>query len=336
VYPGDAFGAQFTSNGLVSGYNLLRSELIPNDPTTYKQYHSEILTWLSDQNGFFAAVRQPQTASAWSNPVYDQEIYSVGQWLMVKSWEINQEYGLEGMPQAAFGPQAEDRAWYSNQAFFTSPFMLKIPRPSPGIGNGSLTAFDYDSFAWYHTQLILNDGNGTASGTWPIDRGYALAYLYNNLTWDSSISRPRVGTAGLMMEWLAKILQSGDLNDVNPYFMTIYPGQWSTWSELPPSQKTQLMTAWTSTFLSTLQSLTPAKVLTEASGATSIYNSAVGQSFTGDLSWALPELRYFGVSPTVLTGLANWASGLWPAFNWLGTLNESCVVNSSDNAVSCN
>ena len=122
---------------------------------------------------------------AWSNPVYDREIYSVAQWLMVKSWEINHEYGLEGMSKAVFGPQAADRAWYTDQAFFTSPQMLKIPSPAPGIGNGTVLAHDYEAFIWYQTQLILNDGNGHAKGTNPIDWGYAMAYLVNNLTWDA-------------------------------------------------------------------------------------------------------------------------------------------------------
>ena len=127
--------------------------------------------------------------SAWSNPVYDRQIYSIAQWMMVKTWEINQEYGLEGMPQAAFGPKAENRAWYSNLPFFTSPFMLKIPHTnSPGIGNGSSIAFIYDSFIWYQTQLILNDGNGLAQGTWPIDWGYATSYLTDDLTWNSVTS----------------------------------------------------------------------------------------------------------------------------------------------------
>jgi hypothetical protein len=82
--------------------------------------------------------------------------------------------------------------------------MLKIPHTnSPGSGV-------YDSFAWYQTPLILNDGNGTALGIHPIDRGYALAYLYNDLTWNAPLGQSRVGKAGLFMEWITKILQTGD------------------------------------------------------------------------------------------------------------------------------
>jgi len=334
VHPIDAFGAQFSNSGLFTGYSLIRSELIPNDPTTYKNYYQDAsLQWLTNQNSFFAAVRQPQSSSAWSNPVYDREIYSVGQWAMVKSWEINQEYGLEGMSQVVFGPQAADRAWYSNQAFFTSPFMLMIPRPAPGIGNGSIVAHIYLSFVWYQLQLILNDGNGQAQGTWPIDRGYALSYLHNDLTWDSTFSQARVGTAGLMMEWLAKILQSGiDPGDANPYFMIVFPGQVSTWSEVPSSQRVQLMNTWTSTWNNFVQSLSAQQLFTGQSGVAppvpQTFSLVQPGSFTGDLSWALPRLLYEGVDPSLLNQIAGWASGFWPTYNWLTAVNQPCSTGN--------
>jgi hypothetical protein len=334
IYPGDAFGSQFTSSLLVSGYNRIRSELRPNDPANYQQYYTQIsLQWLTNQTSFYDAVRQPQSSSAWSNPVYDREIYSAAQWMMVKSWEINHEYGLEAEAQAVFGPQAASRAWYSNQAFLTSPFMLAIPESNaPGIGNGSQIAFLYDSFIWYQTQLILNDGNGTSVGTWPIDRGYALAYLYNSLTWNSPGTRPRVGTAGLMMEWLAKILQSNDPSNSNPFFMVIFPGSVSTWSEVSSAQKLQLMNAWDSAWLSYVQGLSPAQLFTAPPGvtptATTSFNPTVGQSFTGDLAFALPQLQFYGADTSVLDQIVQWASGIWPGFNWTVALNTSCTVGN--------
>ena len=335
VHPMDAFGSTFTSSPLFTRYALIRSELIPNDPATYLEYYRDIsLQWLTNQNGFFAAVRQPKTSSAWNNPVYDREIYSVAQWMMVKSWEINQEYGLEEMSKLVFGPQAADRAWYTDQAFFTSPQMLKIPSPAPGIGNGTILAHDYEAFSWYQTQLILNDGNGHAVGTWPIDRGYSLAYLYNNLTWDSEKNEPRVGTAGLMMEWLAKILQSNELNDSSPYFLTVYPGVVSTWRELPSSQKTQLMNTWVSTFLSAVRGISIPELFNEAHLPNLTFSSVAPGSFTGDLAAALALLRFEGVDPSLLKPLATWASGIWPTYNWAQDLGTSCAAKDSNSSFS--
>jgi hypothetical protein len=333
VHPMDAFGAQFTNSGLVTGYAKIRSELRPNDPTTYKQYHAEIIEWLSHQNNLYAAVRQPATSSAWSDPTYDQQIYSAGQWMMVKSWEINQEYGLEGMSRAVFGPRGADRAWYTDQAFLTSPFMLKIPKDkSPGIGNGLRIALTYDSFAWYQTQLILNDGNGEADGTWPIDRGYALAYLYNDLTWDNVAARPRVGTAGLMLEWLAKIMQTGnDPGDASPFFLILYPSVAGTWSDVSPSQKLELMNTWVRAWVTFVQTLTAEQMFTAPSGvtpqATRKFSALVPGSFTGHLAWAMPRLRYEGVDPKLLDQIANWASNFWPDHDWMADLQQTCRGN---------
>jgi cytochrome c553 len=333
VSPLDAFGSKFSNSGLLSAYARLRSELRPNDAAAYKAHYTDILQWLSNQNGLFASVRQPQTSAAWNDRVYDQEIYSVGQWLMVKSWEMNQEYGLEGMARAVYGPHAADRAWYTNQAFFTSPFMLKIPDPAPGIGNGSKIAFTYDSFIWYQTQLILNDGNGTEQGTYPIDRGYALAYLYNSLTWDGETSHVRAGTAGLMMEWMTKILQTGnDPAESSPYFLLVYPGVLSTWSEVAPAQKLQLMNAWVGAWTTFVQGLNAQQLFTAPAGVTptasTTFSAVQPGSFTGDLSFALPRLAYAGVDPRPLNQLAQWASKFWPAHDWIADLHQTCRASA--------
>jgi hypothetical protein len=333
VYPLDAFGSQFSNSGMVSGYLQVRSELIPNDPATYAQYYTDISKFYSSSGNLLTLVVQPQTSSAWSNPVYDRQIYSVAQWVMVKLWEINHEYGLEGMPQAAFGRQAESRAWYTNQAFFTSPFMLKIPEGNaPGIGNGSQIAFIYHSFIWYHLQLVLNDGNGLAHGTWPIDWGYATNYLQNTLTWNNQTSQPRVGTAGLLVEWGAKQAQAGDHN-VNPYELVDLPAQISTWSEITTAQKLQIFNASLQAWLNELQPMTPAQFFTW-NGASSVYSSVNPGSYSGDLTYALPQLRYAGADPTLLNQVAAWAAQVWPAYNWIADLDTSCVVGN-DGFVTC-
>jgi hypothetical protein len=333
VNPLDAFGDQFSNSGLVSEYARLRSELIPNDPASYKAHYLDILVWLSKQNGLFNLVRQPQTSAAWNNPVYHREIYSVGQWLMVKSWELNQEFGLEGMSRAVYGPQAADRAWYTNQSFATSPIIQKIPHPSAGIGNGSHIAYTYDSFIWYQTQLILNDGNGTQRGTYPIDQGYALAYLFNDLTWDGATNQVRVGTAGMMMEWLAKILQSGNnLADSSPYFMVYFPGVRATWSDVTPSQKRQLMNTWVSVWAAYVQGLSAEQLFTARPGSAPLafptFSLVQPGSFTGDLSWALPRLAYEGVDPEPLNQIAKWASGIWPTYDWIADLRQVCRTDA--------
>ena len=101
---------------------------------------------------------------------------------MVKSWELNQEFGLEGMPQVPYGAKANPRGWYSNAAFYTSPNMLHIPAGA-GIGNGSQVAQTYLAFVWYHTQLLLNDGQGTKMATVPSTLATCLVSLRTSSRW---------------------------------------------------------------------------------------------------------------------------------------------------------
>jgi hypothetical protein len=339
VHPLDAWGAAFTNSSLNVEYLNIRNNLVPYNSTTYQSVLTDIDYWLSRMNSFQTGtmnVLQPASSPSWTDPTYLENVYSVSLWNMVKLWEINEEFGLEGMSQVAFGPQAAARSWRTNMAFATSPFMSRIPRPSSIIGNGSETAHIYFSFVWYHVQLVLNDGNGTAQGTNPIDWGYTLGYPENDLTWDSTNARPRVGTAGLLMEWLIKASQSGfvagGVNNTNPYGMVVFPAQVSTWSDISTPLKLQLMNAWVRTFLGNFQLHTAQQIF--ATGAASSTITFNPESLDGDLAMALPQLRYQGVDSGLLNQLATWASSIWPTYNWLNALNAPCTVGNLG-AITC-
>jgi hypothetical protein len=213
--------------------------------------------------------------------------------------------------------------------FSVSPFMSGMPRPSAVIGNGSVVAHQYFSFVWYQLQLILNDGNGLAQGTDPIDWAYALGYPVNDLTWDALRSQPRVGTGALLIMWLTKALQSGfsagGVNDTNPNRLVVFPGQVSTWSEMPVSLKLQLMNAWISTWLNRFQPV-PLQQLIGTGQASATVNFTQLNNLETDLAQALAELRYQGADMNLLQQLATWGSSLWPGYDWSGALNAPCSV----------
>ncbi len=346
IHPTDSYGTAFTNGPAMTLYRDMRSKLRPNDAASYRSVAvcqpscvPEVLTWL-DAVKALAQPTPPYSSLLWSDPDTARRIYSDRQWAMVKLWELNHEFGLEGMARSIYGPQAPDRGWVSNQAFYTSPNASRIP-PGPGIGNGTVVAHTYLSFIWYQMQLILNDGNGQAAGTYPIDWGYAIAYPTNGLTWDSSQSVVRVGTAGLVMEWLAKGLQASatfgvtpattieaSAQNTQPYYLVTFPASPSSWSEISPAQRVQLMNTWVSVWFNRLKLYTPQQLFTAAIGISPIANSILDLrpigSFTGDLAYALPALRYEGVDPNLLSQVATWASGFWPTFDWLGDINKSC------------
>ena len=105
-------------------------------------------------------------------------MYSLSQWGLVKNWELNNQFQLEGLAQNIFGSQADPRAWYSNQPFFVSPHELKMPTTGvTGLRNGSQADYVYLSYIWYNLQLILNDSNGDYSYQFPIDWAYANGFV---------------------------------------------------------------------------------------------------------------------------------------------------------------
>ena len=87
------------------------------------------------------------------------------------------------------GPTPDLRVWDTNSVFQSSPSIMKIPPGSPGIGNGSLATFEYHSFVWYLSELMLNDGNHQIQCTTPVDWGYLEGFEGGM----AALSSPQVG-----------------------------------------------------------------------------------------------------------------------------------------------
>ena len=124
-------------------------------------------------------------------------MYSLPQWGMVKNWELNNQFQLEGFAQNIFGSQADPRAWYSNLPFFVSPHELKMPTTGvAGLRNGSEADYIYLSYIWYNLQLILNDSNGIID-QFPIDWRYSDGFVKGM----GSLVSPQ---AGIQTMWMIK------------------------------------------------------------------------------------------------------------------------------------
>jgi len=333
IHPIDVYGAAFTSSALNQGYLQIRSMLIPNNAASYQNVvtNSAWPYWLNN-GGILGGPSPDATDPRWSNPNFVRQWRSLPLWGLVKFWELNQEFGLEGMAPAVFnnaqlaqqtfsippGTPSWDRGWFTSIPFFAGPGIGKVPRPSPGIGNGTVMAHIYQSWAWYNLQLLVND----AGIDWP----YAMGYPTNDLTWDSQNSVPRTGTAGFMMLWVVKALQNDHINNAQtPKAFVGLPGQISWWIQISPSQKMQLMNSYTATWLAYFGSLSPAQF--KALPLAIDYNADPTQTqFGNDLLTTIPMLRFAGVNSNLLNQMVSWASTIWPSYNWAGDLNAVCTV----------
>jgi hypothetical protein len=336
VHPIDAWGSSFASSSWYQLYLTLRSQLVPNNAAADVQIMFGPWTnWIPDEAAFIKP--GGSVPATMSEPAYQAKFYSTGLWGITKFWELEQEFGLEGMAQAMYGPNTQtDRAWFANAPFHTGPGISGLPTPSPAIGNGLPVTTEYTSFAWYQLQLILNDGNGNAD---IIDWPYALGYPTNDLTWNPWAlpdGAPRVGTAGFLIEWIVKALQIDNLNSAqSPTQFVDFPGQVSWPINVSTTQKVQIMNDYLTVWFAKFGAMTPTQFFALPMNTPSS-SDPTQMEFGQYLINALPQLRYQGADSTLLNQIATWAATIWPSYNWIGDLNATCgVSNGATLQVTC-
>ena len=338
VHPLDGL-ATFANSSCNSAYSNLRNSLQPNSASAYYyalQYFG-IFTINCDQKFL-----SPISINATWTAALSSAVYSTGLWEMVKLWEVNQEFGLEGMANVPFGSKANSRGWYTQQAFDTSPKILNVPI-GPGIGNGAKSTWHYIGYTWYHVQLVLNDGQGQLTDR-PIDYGYAASSV-KDLSWSTG----NLPFASLEMLWVIKALQGYTLNGGGPHpkpgtygfsppqlspLNLVDPAFTTVWSATSPSERVQLTTDYVKSWFAQLTSFSVSDYYNGKDGNGRPWASATenpqtgdyGSQFGGQIWFVLPRLRYAGVDPNLTYQITAWAKTLWPAANW--ALNQSATCNS--------
>jgi hypothetical protein len=337
IHPMDAF-PDFQASKFNADYSTLRAMLVPGDAAAYAASTQAFANWHGDEVAFRTPKMLAATDPGWT-PTYVNGLYSERQWMLVKDWELNQEFQLEGMGQVVHGPQGDPRAWYYGLAFGVSPNMLHIPKGAAGVHNGSAETWEYYSYIWYHTQLILNNTDHTPLER-PIDWPYAETFAMQ-LGLQSN-----AGSASLLLEWLVKGLQilnfdggpqlgtSGWHRQIANINLLVYPGFNQIWSEYSPSQRASMTQAYLEQWFATVQTFTPQQWYT---GGWASPTEAITGSFNGDfgndLYADLPQFGYFGVSTTLIAQIANWAQTVWPTGNWNVATTATC--SSTNGKVVC-
>ncbi len=339
THPMDAFGATFTSSGYNTVYQTLSSSLQVLDPTVYAAQQQNFGAWFSAFYSFYNQVGTPiwtNPATMWT-PANVDAMYSVAQWGLVKTWELNNQFQLEGMTQAVFGPQGEARAWNSSLPFFVSPHELKMPSSGvTGLRNGSQADYIYLSYIWYNLQLILNDSNGHQQDHFPIDWGYA-----NNSVEGMGVLVPPQG--GIQTMWMIKGLQILQATGTGPQLgmegwqpnvtqlSTLVTPEWNlyVWTGEDPSTRATIATNIVQSWLQQASQFTPQQFYTggwTTATATPVPGGNPYDSVWVDQFWyMIPRFNFIGVDPTLLSQLAQFAQKMWPKANWTADLNATCA-----------
>ena len=338
THPMDAFGATFTTSGYNTVYQTLSSTLQVNNPTVYAAQQMTFEAWFG---AFYSLYQQLETpiqanqAAMWTPATVDA-MYSLSQWGLVKSWELNNQFQLEGLAQSIFGPQADPRAWYSNLPFFVSPHELEMPTTGAvGLRNGTQPTYVYLSYIWYNMQLILNDSNGTQQEGYPIDWPYSNGFVMNL----AELLQPQ---GGIQTMWLLKGLeilqQAGTGPQLGaagwqpsiPQISLLVTPEWNdyVWNGVDPNTRVAIATGLVQSWLQQASQFTPQQFYaggwTTPTAVPVPFGNAYDQVFPDWVWYMIPRFTFIGVDPTLVGQLAAWAQTIWPNANWTADLNATC------------
>jgi len=333
VHPMDAFGSSFTSSGMYNDYLKLRSELQPNNSAAYNSALSDFGQWFVDTDTDFLG--SLENNADWDANNLRTTVYSAALWRLVKFFELNQEFGLEAMPQVPFGSKANVRGWFGNAPFNTSPNMLHIPAGT-GLGNGSAVVKSYLSLIWYQLQAVLNDGQGKEVGSSPIDFPYVFGFVQ-----DLSQKSNNSPEAMVVFMWYVKSLQEETLTGVGPQqgsfgwqpmytipSFLVYGNMQPLWPAGSSATEAAFLQGYLAAWFTQVASYTPQQYYAGgwANASDNPATLNVETTFGGALWYMLPRLRYYGVNAALTQQVGNWAATVWPHGNW--ALNNSATCNA--------
>jgi hypothetical protein len=343
THPMDAFGSTFTTSGYFTIYQTLSANLQVGNAPVYVAQQPNFDNWFTAFYGFYNQMGTPiwnNLATMWT-PANVDAMYSLSQWGLVKSWELNNQFQLEGLSQNIFGPQADPRAWYSNLPFFVSPHELKMPTNGVvGLRNGTQADYIYLSYIWYNLQLILNDSNGVQSTHFPIDWGYVNGFVFDL----GSLVAPQ---GGIQTMWMIKGLQILQQEGTGPQFgidngwqpavtqpsLLVTP-EWNyyVWNGVDPATRAAIATGIAKSWLQQASQFTPQQFYagnyTTASAIPIAGGSAYDNVFPDWVWYMIPRFTFLGVDPAVAGQMAQWAKTLWPGGNWTADQNATCSWGS--------
>jgi hypothetical protein len=200
VHPKDAWGDAFINHNLNKRYGgegggtdkiVLRDRLKSGgvDYATGRKddLWNDLYYWGVEWGERFDAKRSVNL----NNAADQSKVYGTALWLVVKNWELAQEFGLEShcptlykdkvatIPAINAG-KVEPRSWCGHWRFVfdASPHILGLPEQNSIFGSekGRL----YFANAWYQLQVLLNPGSGYHAVHLPTDWQYAYG-LMNDL-----------------------------------------------------------------------------------------------------------------------------------------------------------
>jgi hypothetical protein len=185
IHPKDAWGKAFTNSefagrydggtGAQSNYKVgrkqsLRGLLAAAPEGDVQGVVQDFVQWSRARQALLRGVARAK--APWSLAL-SNKVYSTQLWQLVKTWEMMQEFGLEGRGREFLGANADSRTWCNTIPENTAPSAAHIPDGPAGVGGSALTN-EYFIAAWYELQIILNASNHQHRDRSPVDWVYVI------------------------------------------------------------------------------------------------------------------------------------------------------------------
>jgi hypothetical protein len=365
VHPKDAWGAYFTDSNLnkeyagegagSANYNM-RGQLAGGGAdyvsNANSNFFGQLYYWGVEWGERFHPAGM---GTEYQYTIAQQKnIYGTAQWLLVKNWELAQEFNLETLcPQAYINQgskKAEERSWCGQWRFVfdTSPHILKFPPANSMFGNQ--VAHYYTANAWYELQLLLNPGSGMHNVHLPTDWQYAYGLL-NDLRANSGRPEPMRNLIYVVKgtqemdngngAGVTNMLKGWTFRDASP--LDVWNGgRNDLWTGVPDATRQAVVNAYLETWLDRSESY-PASTWQRLGGSNPIPGESCGWSMRG-LCWIdyvpgttrgsndsvenfatwsfnrIPLMRTDGVDNTLLNRYARLMNNLYPSGNYLSLL----------------
>ena len=186
VHPKDAWGPAFTQSefaALYGGDPTLESKSKVKAPlrtllagakspdSNLRPVDAGFTQWAQARRDFLKGFVKAKTA--WS-PALTDKVYSTQLWQLVKTWEMMQEFALEGRGRDLFGLPSDSRTWCNTIPLEAAPSSVHIPSGPAGVG-GSTLSNEYFNASWYQLQIVLYSGNHQHRDRGPLDWVYLIS-----------------------------------------------------------------------------------------------------------------------------------------------------------------
>jgi hypothetical protein len=331
IHPKDAWGPAFdasefaalydgeTAHGTTSKSATKRSLsgllAAPNAPDSgVREIPPAFAEWSQARSTFLR--NNPKSKTEWS-PELTNKVYSTQLWQLVKTWEMMQEFALEGRGREIIGSTADSRTWCNTTPKETAPLEAHIPGGPSGVGGSALTN-EYFNASWYELQILLNSGNHQHRDRAPLDWVYLVGRFRNlydqthqaeptrllvAVTKALQSTNPRLGPEDYSRGWRPE-------QNIDPRIMV--SADWAPiFQPLPDEVRRALTNSLLAAWMDKNLQYPLAKFLPLQGGLQQFYTpSPAYGGITGGKAWeATQQFREAGVAPDLVERLRLWGIG---------------------------